>query len=825
LFDYDNINRYEYNLFLCNVDKSIICTLDYLDISYTQNFRQYDELSFTVSENDNGWKQVKNQYFNYLQPLFLILMEVKNEDELIFQKYFIVDSPTFSEDSGIIKKNIKCYSLDYIFNNFYLNSYENVGVLYDTVGNTGILNIMLDIIENTWTISYISPTLLNIQHSYNFSSSTFRAVIESLEEQFNCFFIFDTVNNQINIYDASNEGYGESTNIVINDENYLKSLSADIKSAEMVTKLRVTGKDNISITKYNPLGLMILYDYTWARNNGRMSQSLSGAYDNWLQLIENNETTFQIYLSDLNALQTTLLTRQVELNDLNTALQVIEDSLDVLIDTYRRNNSSYNTIYNNKISVKGQITTKKNQITTLESQISTINTNILTLNNLLNIENNFTLSQRQELIRLTIEGNLKLDYVSDELQLYNYAKQWQVIKNKPSIDATINIIDLFSISDAYIESKYNKIKVGNYIYIDSSSLGFNYEPYRITQIVHSKLSNSLSITLSNKDRLNTEIYYLNRIFTPSSQAADDLKINKEDYSKFVQESNEILRNNSIIDVSTNEIIVGDNLINKRGFTGNSLGTRNGAIKIQGDQIVFSPDGDFADYYAILSADGLYLETENSKSRVVITPQYGIQIDKNVGTAESPNWDNNMYIDTDGNAIFAGTIRTLESALVGNNLIIGDLESNTKLIVFHSSGTNLAYIAFDNLNQLSLYNYGNITIDALGSMSLDTAGSFLLSALSVDISTTEGGLLKLGTATGRIFLNVGGGSNDIDIVNQGSGVIKIESAGNMSIESLSGTTFADGLWRFSQVFYRGSAIDDNKILTKSEVQALISSMIP
>jgi hypothetical protein len=72
LFNKEGNNNYDYNLYLCNIDKSIICSLDYLDINYTQNFRQYDELSFTVSENDNGWKQVKNQYFNYLQPLYLI---------------------------------------------------------------------------------------------------------------------------------------------------------------------------------------------------------------------------------------------------------------------------------------------------------------------------------------------------------------------------------------------------------------------------------------------------------------------------------------------------------------------------------------------------------------------------------------------------------------------------------------------------------------------------------------------------------------------------------------------------------------------------------
>jgi hypothetical protein len=650
MFDPNNTSNYEYYLYLCNIDKTIICAIDYIDIQYEQNFLQYDQLSFTIPLVDMGWKRIENQFFNYFQPLYLILMEVKNEDTLIFKEYFIVNSPTFSEDDGVVKKNIKCYSSDYMFNNYYLNSYEDVKLLYDTVGNNGILNTMLDQMENTWTVNYISPTLLNVYHSYNFSSSTFRSIIETLQEQFNVFFIFDTVLDQINIYDASSESYGESTDIIISDENFLKSLSADIKGGEMVTKLRVSGKNNISISKYNPTGMFYLLDYSWAQDNGRMSQSLSDAYDAWKQLILDNETAFQNYLNALTVLETNLLTAENDLNDLNSALIVIDDSLDLLIDTNRRNTSAYDTIYLNKVSVLGEISTKEGTITTLEGQIDDINDDILTLNTLLSIDSNFTLTQRKKLSRLTVEGTLKLDTVSNEYQLYTYAKAYQLIKNKPSIDTTLNIVDLFSITDSYIEDKYDKIKVGNYIYLDCSSLGFNYEQYRITQISHSKLSNSLSFTISNKDRLNTEIYYLNRIFVPSSEAASTLKTNKEDYSKYTQESNTILYNYSHIDVSTNEIIIGDNTITKRGFLGNSLGTRNGAIKIQGDQIVFSPDGNFQSYYAILSSDGLYLETSDVKSRTVITPQYGIQIDQNVGTVGTPNWDNIFYVDSSDGSV-------------------------------------------------------------------------------------------------------------------------------------------------------------------------------
>jgi len=194
-------------------------------------------------------------------------MEVKDNDTLIYQEYFIINDPNFSQDDGKTQKVIKCYDSSYEFNNRYLNAYTEVRKLYDNVNSYsftdstkgGILNYMLDIeLLGTWSINYISPTLLNVYHSFDFSSSTYRSVVESLQEQYNCYFIFDTVNNKINIYDAATNEFGEDTGIVFSDENYIKSLSCDVKNSEMCSKLKVFGKDNISITKYNPIGQLYI---------------------------------------------------------------------------------------------------------------------------------------------------------------------------------------------------------------------------------------------------------------------------------------------------------------------------------------------------------------------------------------------------------------------------------------------------------------------------------------------------------------------------------------------------------------------------------------
>lgn len=624
--------NYDYTIYLCTIDKIPICIIDYKDISVIRNFRQFSELSFEVSYFDNGWIKAENKTFNLLQPNYLILLETRYNDNVINSEYFIINQPELRNDNGNISRVIKCYSVESIFNNRYLTEYEDVRVLYDPNNkynlndNTkgGILNYILESMQNIWTIGHIDSDLLGIYHSFKYSSQTYRSVIEDLESVYNCIFIFDTVNNKINIYKI--DKYGEDTEIILSDSNYLKSLSCNIKNSEICTMLRVYGKDKTTIAEYNPTGLPYLYDFSYFLNNGYFSDSLKTALIDYNNLLQSKEGQFANYLSTLNTLRSNLLTKQNELVDLNISKNTIEAALDTLMDNNRRNTSSYNNIYQNRISVLNLIQSKENEIVTIENQINNVLNNIRSLNITLALENNFTSDQLKELTYYIFEGNLKLDSVDNPQLLYQYAKQYMKIKSTPPYDFTIDLVDLFSIDDRYIIDRFAKIKVGNYIYINCPELGFNYEPYRIVQISHSKNNNNLSIVISNKDKINTDLYNLEKLLIETPKEIDSLKLNKEDYSKYVEDANKILYNNSIIDVENNPIVVGNNFINKRGFLGNSLGSRNGAIKIQGDQIIFSPDGDFKEYYAILSSEGLYLETENNTSRVIITPEYGFQLD-------------------------------------------------------------------------------------------------------------------------------------------------------------------------------------------------------
>ena len=45
---------YNYRLFLCSANKSILCELDYKNVQYKPFFNNYNELQFEIDYYDNG---------------------------------------------------------------------------------------------------------------------------------------------------------------------------------------------------------------------------------------------------------------------------------------------------------------------------------------------------------------------------------------------------------------------------------------------------------------------------------------------------------------------------------------------------------------------------------------------------------------------------------------------------------------------------------------------------------------------------------------------------------------------------------------------------
>jgi len=205
------------NVYLCEVDKSKICALETINLHGALKFNTYSEITFTVARTYTnmitGETQV-NPFYDKIQALRLILVEGFG--------YFEIQDPEIVSDGIREVKNITAKSSEYTLSQKYLeninvNTGENdsIEVMYANEHNTSIepvtlydvgrpglslLNIILEKVYG-WKIGHVDPALCTMSRKFEISrASVYDFIVQDICENFNCFAIFDTINNTINLY-------------------------------------------------------------------------------------------------------------------------------------------------------------------------------------------------------------------------------------------------------------------------------------------------------------------------------------------------------------------------------------------------------------------------------------------------------------------------------------------------------------------------------------------------------------------------------------------------------------------------------------------------
>ena len=865
---------YYYNIYLCDFKKNPISQINFTNINYSPRFDDFDELEFSVEYYENGILRIQDENYNLTKANHIVYLEIKDNDIVVYQEYFSIDNPSSQMDNnGVFTKSIHCFSLPYsTFQMRRLRGYQDqVRTLFDPINsysyfdNTkgGILNYLLESLYGSWSVGYINPNYIGVYHTFSFSDNTYVDVIKELETVYNCFILFDSVNNQINIY--SLEEVGTNKGLVISHTNYVNSISTNTQTEGLITRLKVFGKDGAVISRYNSTGELFIEDYTNFLNE--MSSTLKAKMIIWDALKVSKAGEFTEYVDQLDTLDAQLVTKTNELVILNQGLAVIQANMDSEKAASNSTTSTYTQLKTLENSQLFDISVKEDEITNINNQISAVNSNIQALNTLLKLENNFT---NDELIELSDnfikEDTLTMSSVSDEKQLYDYAVAYLTQKSKLPISLDISMVDIFSSSEC--SDLWDKVNVGDFIYVDIEQLGYNYTELRLVSYSHNQSNNSLSIILSNTNELNNDLLKLNDIFKLANQTSNTVTVNQDNYIQYIRDKIDIIYSGNIIDTNTTPIKSGNNIINQRGFIGSEI-SGSGALQIKDGRIIITND-DWTTWHTLLSGNGLYLENVSKTSRTILTPSTGFQIDRKVdeswdnifyinsvdgsvhldgGYIElltednlskillNPEigfkiqkadglggWTDTVYINNNGNAVFAGSIQTLLDAYVGNNIYLGNMEDTGKMLLFFNDGiSQAAYIGFDADSLLLLHNLcGDIDLLTPHNIKLEAAEQVTLSSPTVYLESPDGGVLWLNkTGTDNMYFTHFGSGN-IYFNHSGTGVIKFESAKDMSIQSITGTTWILGTVRMDGNVYMGGYTDAHKVLKKSEIEALIPS---
>lgn len=206
-------------LFLCETDKTKICQLETTNTNGTFKFNSYSELSFEVGRiyNDIITGRMKvNPFYDKIESPRLIYLEDF--------AYFELQGPGLDSDGIKESKSCTAYSLEYTLSTKFLEDFHvNTGkvdslevlnaddpnhiipiVLYDP-NNTklSLLHLALEKVYG-WKIGHVDSSLQKLSRQFEIDrESVYDFLMNEVCEKFNCYIVFDTIENTINIYAES----------------------------------------------------------------------------------------------------------------------------------------------------------------------------------------------------------------------------------------------------------------------------------------------------------------------------------------------------------------------------------------------------------------------------------------------------------------------------------------------------------------------------------------------------------------------------------------------------------------------------------------------
>lgn len=214
-FDLLSQNYIKPKLYLCEVNKEKICQLETISLSGTFKFNAYSEITCVVGRTYTnmitGETQV-NPFYSKIEALRLLYLEGFG--------YFEIQEPEINSDGIQETKTITAYSLEYRLSQRYLENFKiNTGeadslevveagasrVIPITLVNAvskklSLLDLALEKVYD-WQIGFIDESLKTMSRQFNISrASVYDFIVQDICEKFNCFAIFDTINNKINLY-------------------------------------------------------------------------------------------------------------------------------------------------------------------------------------------------------------------------------------------------------------------------------------------------------------------------------------------------------------------------------------------------------------------------------------------------------------------------------------------------------------------------------------------------------------------------------------------------------------------------------------------------
>ena len=318
-------------------DGRIISTIsNYYGLKPIFRFNDVSEVEFSVpayfdGENNNGYSEIDGMRLVEVEP---------------FGDFVLVNPVVNNEGGRKETKSCKAYSLEYQFN------YKKAGIpagtynFHNPIDNNNTITKMIMEIMPDWSFGQIDRELIGRWRTFdNVDENLYAFMMNTLQESYNCLFLFDTINKKINVMSASRSSY--NLPIYLSYNNLLKSVEITELSDEVVTALSGYGSgDGVDIRTVNPNGTNTIYNLDYFISKGDLPNKLARKWNTY-------KDTLELYGKAYSNLGILHIQKNNEVQLAQSKLIVLETNRDAAKEVYltaqtqNDKNKDYNTEIDN----------------------------------------------------------------------------------------------------------------------------------------------------------------------------------------------------------------------------------------------------------------------------------------------------------------------------------------------------------------------------------------------------------------------------------------------------------------------------------------------
>ena len=287
-----------YTLILCKMNGQRMGMIPYSSVdSIKRGINSVSELTFSVHKY-YGEENLRNPLYDELKTERFIELDedecyvIKNISEVnerlksvtaySREKKLFKNMAEF-EDITLTLKNPYtdiegCFSLDELL---YDATGWRVGYVSDKVlyrSNETVLDNVTGEVEITLT------TEEKLRYQESVSTNWYDYINTDIAEQFECYPVFDSYNKVVNLY--SDDELGEDPQLMLSYDNYLKEIELSDDTEDIVTKLVLSGNDDLTISEVNPSGETFVEDFSYFIESREMSDALINALNVYYEIVK-----------------------------------------------------------------------------------------------------------------------------------------------------------------------------------------------------------------------------------------------------------------------------------------------------------------------------------------------------------------------------------------------------------------------------------------------------------------------------------------------------------------------------------------------------------